>query len=217
MVQRKAAGESFQQRLMELVLQNPLVRSWNDALTDAAIRPIERLVGGNAVVSDDTQVRLARMVVEDLEGNGGMLTPRSAAILGEHVDPAFDLGRLNQAISRMNGAGLGFEDRVMQITTLLGQGPYRPGLSERGDVDLERTLSLRRAVLAGGRSHAYTNAGELMRQYGLGSPLTAYAASGVALAAAIQAAGELLGKERNPPAEGGIGAELETQGVSLIR
>jgi hypothetical protein len=202
---------------MKLVLHNPLVGSWNDALTNAAIRPFERLVGGNAVVADDTQVRLARMLVEDLQDNGGRLTPRSVAILGEHVDPAFDLGRLNQAISRMNKAGLGFEDRVMQITTLLGQGPYRPGLSERGDVDLERTLALRREVLAGGRSHAYTHAGELMRQYGIGSPLAAYAASGIALAAAIQAATELQGKERNAPVEGGMGAELESQEVSSIR
>lgn len=217
MDQRMAAGRTFHRGLRELLLHNPLTRTWNDVVTDKVIRPIERLVGGAAAVADDTQVRLARRLVEELEGNGGELTLQSAALLGEHVDPAFDLGRLNRSLSRMNEAGLGFEDRVMQVTTLLGTGAYRPGLSERGDVDLGRTLALRRAVVERGGSRAYTNAGELMRQYGIGSPLAAYAASGAALAAAIQAAVALRGNERNAPEEGGMGAELGPQAASSIR
>ncbi len=218
MDQRMAAGGTFRRGLRELLLHNPLTRTWNDVVTDSVIRPIERLVGGAATVADDTQVRLARRLVEELEGNGGELTPQSAALLGEHVDPAFDLGRLNRALARMNEAGLGFEDRVMQVTTLLGTGAYRPGLSERGDVDLGRTLALRRAVVGRGSSHAYTNAGELMRQYGIGSPLAAYAASGAALAAVIQAAVALRGNDRNAPEEGGMmGAELGPQASSSIR
>ncbi|MGB5136061.1 MAG: hypothetical protein WBN89_12895 [Prochlorococcaceae cyanobacterium] len=179
-----------------------MTRAWNDLIADGVVRPIERQAGGVAVVADDTQVRLARHLLDDLHRHAGVLSPQTLGLLHGHVDPEFDATRLRQGLRRMQEAGLDHEDQVAQVTTLLGRSRYLPGLSERGDVDLERTLELRQAILAGQPSRAYTEPGELMRQYGLGSPAVAYGVGGGALALALQAA---LGL-KNESAPGGGGA-----------
>jgi hypothetical protein len=116
-----------------------------------------------------------------------------AALLRRHVDPQIDVARLNRATGRMEAAGLGEEERVVQLNTLLAQGRYQPGLVERGDVDPERTAALRAAVLAGQPRRASTEAGELMRQYGLGSPVAAYGAMAGVVAGVLRAVDVLNG------------------------
>lgn len=181
---------------------NPLTRAWSDLVTGAVIQPAERLLLGPAAASRDTQMRLARQVVADLRAHGGVLSEPMTALLRQHVDPAVDVERLNGATARLDAAGLGEEERAVQINTLLAQGPYRPGLVERGDVDERRTAALRQAVLRGQPLRASTEVGELLRQYGPGSPLAAYGAVAGAVAGVVAAA-QALHRDRpgQEPAE----------------
>ena len=190
-MQRRAGEQQGLAALMAAAGDNPLTRSWSDLVTGGVIQPVERLLLGPSAESRDTQMRLARAVVADLGANGGSLSPAMAALLQEHVDPQVDLERLNQATARMDAAGLAPPERAVQINTLLAQGNYRPGLVERGDVDERRTAALRQAVLAGEPRRASTELGELMRQYGPGSPLAAYGAVTAAVAGMLAAADAL--------------------------
>ena len=195
---RRAGEQSGIVRLLAAAGDNPLTRAWNDLVTGAVIQPVERLVLGPAAQSRDTQMRLARQVVADLQAHGGRLSEPMAALLREHVNPQVDLSRLNRATAVMDAAGLGEAERAVQINTLLAQGPYRPGLVERGDVDEVRTAALRDALLVGQPRRASSELGELMRQYGPGSPLAAYGAMGGVLAGVVAAAQAL---RRDSPAE----------------
>ena len=190
-MQRRAGEQQGLAAVLAAAGDNPLTRSWSDLVTGGVIQPVERLLLGPAAESRDTQMRLARAVAADLSGNGGRLSPSMAALLQEHVDSQMDLERLNQATARMDAARLGQEDRAVQINTLLAQGNYRPGLVERGDVDEKRTAALRVAVLAGEPKRASTELGEVMRQYGLGSPIAAYGAVAAAVAGVLAAADAL--------------------------
>ncbi|EDY37960.1 hypothetical protein CPCC7001_839 [Cyanobium sp. PCC 7001] len=209
--QRHAANPAGWNALMAQVANNRFTHSWNDAVTDGLIAPAERLLLGQAAQSRDTQMRLARAVEADLAAHGGVLSAGMQRLLQEHVDPAVDLARLDRASAVMDAAGLQGEERVVQLTTLLAQGRYRPGLVERGDVDARRTRQLREAVLAGQPRRASTATGELVRQYGLGSPLAAYGAAGVAAAGLLAAAAALhedapqaRAGEQPPAAPGGM-------------
>ena len=146
---RHAGGRRGMVNLIAALGDNPLTRSWSDLVTGAVIQPWERFLLGPGVESRDTQRRLARAVAADLHSHNGELSPSMAALLREHVDPQLDVARLNQATARMDAAGLDQEERAVQINTLLAQGPYHPGLVERGNVDAGRTAALRQAVLAG--------------------------------------------------------------------
>ena len=184
---------------------NPFTRAWSDLVTGGVIQPLERLLLGPAAESRDTQMRLARQVVADLASNGGELSGAMTALLQEHVDPAVDVARLNRATARMNAAGLGEEERAVQINTLLADGVYRPGLVERRDVDERRTAALRQAVLAGQPRRASTELGELMRQYGPGSAPAAYGAIAASLAGVLAAAYAL---HRDAPQRGEMSEPL---------
>ena len=190
-MQRRAGEQQGLAALMAAAGDNPLTRSWSDLVTGGVIQPVERLLLGPAAESRDTQMRLSRAVVADLSANGGRLSPSMAAVLQEHVDPQVDLERLNGATARMDAARLGEEERAVQINTLLAQGPYGPGLVERGDVSESRTAALRRALLTGQPKRASTELGEVMRQYGLGSPVAAYGAVAAAVAGMVAAADAL--------------------------
>lgn len=204
---RKAQQQPLINAVLAAASGNPLTRSWNDWVTAGVIQPVERLVLGPAAQARDTQMRLARKVAADLAAHGGRLSEPTAALLREHVDPAVDVERLNGATARMNAAGLGEEERAVQINTLLAQGAYRPGLVERGDVDEGRTAALRQAVLAGQPQRATTEVGEMLRQYGPGSPLAAYGAVGAIVAGVMAAAAELnrYRTEGNQQSSGGMG------------
>jgi hypothetical protein len=188
---RRAGEQQGIVRLLAAAGDNPLTRAWSDLVTSAVIQPVERLVLGPVAEARDTQMRLARSVVADLQSHGGVLSGPMEQLLREHVDPAVDVERLNRATAVMDAAGLGAEERAVQINTLLAQGAYRSGLVERGDVDEQRTADLRAAVLQGQPRRASTEAGEVMRQYGLGSPLAAYGALGAAVAGVLAAADAL--------------------------
>jgi hypothetical protein len=207
---RRAGEQNGIVRLLAAAGDNPLTRAWSDLVTGGVIQPLERLLVGADVEARDTQMRLARGVVADLKAHGGALSAPMEQLLREQVDPAVDVERLNRATAVMNAAGLGEEERAVQINTLLAQGAYRPGLVERGDVDLQRTAALRAAVLAGQPRRASTEVGELLRQYGPGSPLVAYGAVGAALAGVLAAA-DALNRSR-PGAREQEGQELLAPG-----
>ncbi|QNI71985.1 hypothetical protein CyaNS01_02891 [Cyanobium sp. NS01] len=192
---RKAAEHQGLATLLAAAGDNPLTRAWNDLVTGGLIQPLERLAFGAAAESRDTQMRLARAVSTDLAHHGGSLSEPMTALLRQHVDPAVDRERLNRATPRMQAAGLSAEERAVQINTLLAQGSYRPGLVERGDVDTARTAALRAAVLAGQPRRASTELGEMLRQYGPGSPLAAYGAVASVAAAALGAVDALHRQE----------------------
>ena len=192
---RRAGEQSGMVRLLAAAGDNPLTRAWGDLVTGVVIQPVERLVVGPKVQARDTQMRLARQVAADLQAHGGALSQPMEELLRTHVDPAVDVARLNRATAAMDAAGLGEEERAVQINTLLAQGAYRPGLVERGDVDEQRTAALREALLKGQPRRASTEAGELMRQYGLGSPLAAYGAL-AATVAGVLAAADALNRSR---------------------
>ena len=196
---RRAGVEQGIAPLLGAVADNPLTRGWGDLVTGGVIQPLEKLLLGPGAESRDTQMRLARQVVTDLAAHGGELSTPMTRLLQEHVDPAVDVARLNRATASMDAAGLGEEERAVQINTLLAQGAYRPGLVERGDVDERRTAALRQAVLAGQPRRASTELGELMRQYGAGSPLAAYGAMAAVMARVLAAADEL---NRDQPQRG---------------
>ena len=204
-MQRRAGEQQGLAALMAAAGDNPLTRSWSDLVTGGVIQPVERLLLGPAAESRDTQMRLSRAVVADLSANGGRLSPSMAAVLQEHVDPDADLERLNGATARMDAARLGEEERAVQINTLLAQGTYGPGLVERGDVSESRTAALRQALLAGEPKRASTELGEVMRQYGLGSPVAAYGAVAAAVAGMLAAADAL---HRGGPEEQQFAEEL---------
>ena len=210
---------------------NALTRGWNDLATNVVIQPAEvagaellRLVGaekwdpklvemlpGNgkgsaAMVAQDTRVRLARRMAEDLEATGGSLQPETVQILQKYVDPAFDVGRVHDAVPLMNAAGAGHEDRILQLAKLLGSVPYAPGTEELGNVVRQQTNQLRHAVLDGS-ARAYTAAGEPLRQYLIGSPLAAYAATGLGAGAVGLGLAELLSQVPSEPQEAGPRAE----------
>ena len=84
-----------------------------------------------------------------------------------------------------------WSDLVTGGVIQLAQGPYGPGLVERGDVSESRTAALRRALLAGQPKRASTELGEVMRQYGLGSSVAAYGAVAAAVAGMVAAADAL--------------------------
>jgi hypothetical protein len=196
---RRAGEQTGIAPLLAAAGDNPFTRGWSDLVTGGVIQPLERLLLGPAAESRDTQMRLARQVVADLAANGGELSGPMTVLLQEHVDPAVDVARLNRATARMNAAGLGEEERAVQINTLLADGAYRPGLVERRDVDERRTAALRQALLAGQPRRASTELGELMRQYGPGSAPAAYGAMAVALAGVLAAADAL---HRDAPQRG---------------
>lgn len=200
--QRRAGEHPGIQALVAAAGDNLLTRAWNDLVTGAVIQPVERWVGGAALESRDTQMRLARAVAADLASHGGVLSAPMTALLREHVDGQVDVERLNRASAVMDAAGLNTEERAVQINTLLAGGAYHPGLVERGDVDERRTSALRQAVLAGQPRRASTEAGEVMRQYGVGSPLAAYGAM-AGVVAGVVAAADALNRSRpgNRPSE----------------
>lgn len=198
------AGEALQ-----ALGDNALTRGWNDLVTNVVIQPAEvagaelaRLVGAgagsDAMVAQDTRVRLARRMVEDLAATGGTLRPETVQILQGMVDPGFDVARVEAAVPKMNAAGLDHEGRVLQVAELLNSVPYAAGTEERGDVVREATNQLRHAVL-GGSARAYTAVGEPIRQYVIGSPLAAYAATGLGAGAVGLGLAELLAQQ--PQAE----------------
>jgi hypothetical protein len=191
---RRAGGNQGLAAVLAAAGNNPLTRAWGDLVTGGVLQPMERLMLGPAAESRDTQMRLARRVAADLRAHGGTVSAPMAALLQKHVDPQVDLARLNRATAVMDTAGLGDGERAVQINTLLAQGPYRPGLVERGNVNEGRTAALRAAVLAGQPRRASTEIGEVMRQYGPGSPLAAYGAMG-ALVAGLIAAADALNQE----------------------
>lgn len=196
---RRAGEQTGIAPLLAAAGDNPLTRGWSDLVTGGVIQPLERLLLGPAAESRDTQMRLARQVVADLASNGGELSGPMTVLLQEHVDPAVDVARLNRATARMDAAGLGDEERAVQINTLFADGVYRPGLVERRDVDERRTAALRQAVLAGQPRRASTELGELMRQYGPGSAPAAYGAMAAVLAGVLAAADAL---HRDAPQRG---------------
>ncbi len=201
---QRAGERSGIARLLAAAGDNPLTSAWGDLVTGAVIQPVERLVLGPASKSRDTQMRLARQLQADLKANSGRVSEPMAALLREHVDPQVDVERLNRATAVMDAAGLAEGERAVQINTLLARGAYRPGLVERGDVDEGRTAALRDAVLAGHPKRANTELGELMRQYGPGSPLAAYGAMGAVMAGVVAAAHAL---NRGSPAERELAGE----------
>jgi hypothetical protein len=196
---RRAGVQQGIAPLLGAATDNPLTRGWGDLVTGGVIQPLERLLLGPNAESRDTQMRLARQVVTDLAAHGGELSTPMTRLLQEHVDPAVDVARLNRATAAMDAAGLEEEERAVQINTLLAQGAYAPGLVERGDVDEKRTAELRQALLAGQPRRASTEVGELMRQYGPGSPLAAYGAMAAVMAGVLAAANEL---HRDRPQQG---------------
>jgi hypothetical protein len=199
------AGEALQ-----FLGDNALTRGWSDGVTNLVIQPAEvagaelaRLVGmgagADAMVGQDTRVRLARRMVEDLTATGGKLSPETVAILQERVDPAFDVGRYEGAVRVFDNDGASFDERVLRVAEALRQGDYAPGTEPSG-VIRQQTDALRHAV-NDGSARAYTAAGEPVRQYLLGSPVAAYGATGAGLGAVGLGLAQLLGQAQEPPAE----------------
>lgn len=194
---------------------NALTRGWNDLTTNVVIRPVEEGVanlaaamggrgGADALLADDTQVRVARRILADLEATGGKLKPETVALLRQHVDPGFEVSRYEAALPRFQQAKLDEEARVDQLVSALQGGTYLPGVSEADGVIRGRTEKLRDALLEGDMAHALTEIGEPIRQYVLGSPVAAYAATGGAGAlgvAGLQALMAELAGEEQPPAK----------------
>jgi hypothetical protein len=190
---------------------NALTRGWSDAVTNVVIQPAEvagaelaRLVGAgagsDAMVAQDTRVRLARRMAEEMAATGGTMSPETVKILREYVDPEFDVAGIQGKYPRYNQAGLGMDDRTVDLSNYLADLKYLPGTEERGDVVRQQTNQLRHAVLDGS-ARAYTVAGEPVRQYLIGSPLAAYAATGLGAGAVGLGLAELLSQLPADPQE----------------
>lgn len=200
---------------------NALTRGWNDVTTNVVIRPVEEGIanlaaamggggGADALLADDTQARVARRILADLEATGGKLKPETLALLREHVNPDFEVSRFEAALPLFQQKRLEEEARVNQLTSMLqfqkdgSPVVYLPGVSEADGVIRGRTEKLRDALLEGDMAHALTDIGEPIRQYVLGSPVAAYAATGGAGAlgvAGLQALMAELAGEEQPPAK----------------
>ena len=173
--------------VLALLGDNALTRGWNDLATNVVIQPVERGVaelarvvaggaGGDAMAAQDTRVRLARRMVDDLVASGGKLSNETVEILRSHVDPQFDVARYEGAVPMFDREQVPYEERVLRVAEALNRGEYAPGTETRGDIISARTDALRQAALGGVR--AYSHPGELMRQFGNGRPHAAYRAPG---------------------------------------
>lgn len=188
---RRAADPNIVEQALALLSDNALTRGWGDAVTNAVIRPTERLFNGIERVSEDTQMQLARRLAGELDAYGGF-RPETLELMQRHV-PGTDVNQLLRMEPQLRNiadvyarAGKPLtpeqvpDERIMAVAAALDQMQYRPGRAATQNIDEGLTLALRDAVLEGAPSRAYTEGGELMRQYGLGSPLVAYGAAGAA-------------------------------------
>ena len=188
---RRAADPNIVEQALALLSDNALTRGWGDAVTNAVIRPTERLFNGIERVSEDTQMQLARRLAGELDAYGGF-TPQTLDLMQKHL-PGADVRALLRMEPKLRNIVQEYaktgrvipldqiaQERAVQVADALDQMQYRPGRAATGNIDEGLTLALRDAVLEGAPSRAYTEGGELMRQYGLGSPLVAYGAAGAA-------------------------------------
>lgn len=187
---------------LSALTDNPWTRSWNNLVTEAVIQPVERLVGGARVVSDDTLARLAARIDSDVAQYGG-LSDEMGVVLTTYVDPHAEWNRIAQNVAKLRANDIPEADRQAAIMTMLARDTaYRPGMvadkdqlpdgvAPRNDeIDLELTDTVRDLVL-GPPSRAYTEGGNVLRQYVLGSPTASYLAGGAGLAAAVEGARSL--------------------------
>ena len=202
---------------LSALTDNPWTRSWNNLVTEAVIQPVERLVGGSRVVSDDTLARLAQRIDSDVSQYGNLST-EMYAVLSTYVDPNAEWGKIAQNVAKLRAHDVPEPDRQAAIMTMLARDTaYQPGMvatkdqlpegvAPRNDeINLELTDTVRDLVV-GPPSRAYTEGGNVMRQYVLGSPTASYLAGGAGLAAAVQGAMSLadtlgIGGEQQPKKE----------------
>lgn len=199
---------------LSALTDNPWTRAWNNLVTEAAIQPVERLVGGAQVVADDTLARLAAKIDGEVE-RYGQLSPETYALLGTYIDEGRNWGGMADNVAQLVQAEAPADVRQQAIMGMLAKTAYKPGMvvsqeqaaasglpvrSDEINLDLTDTV---RSMVVGEPSRAYTEGGNVMRQYVLGSPTASYLAGGAGLAAAVQGAmglaETLSGGEKKPP------------------
>ena len=160
------------QQIASFLSDNALTRSWAQSVDGAVIRPVEKMVVDDEQLQRGVYNQIARLTPDE----GGLSdlqlqllssikgSPANAALLNEHLAQAPDRREFvrDQAYTLMEMK----KPSRQQILGLLDQVPTdgRTGISEAGDV---------------------------MRQFGLGSPVAAYSAviagGAMGTAAAIEA------------------------------
>lgn len=232
-MRRPFAGDP---EILEMITDNPWTRTWNNLVTDVAIRPVERMVIGLDAAADDTKVRLARMLDEmgmAMAQTDGVL-PREEAMRLQNI--AAKTGLRPEALLEVIAAARSevpaqvealnplkaHEARTEYISNALDKSvKYKPGHSavsrektgmpDNPAVDDQADMELRDAMYEGDYSRAYSKAGEIARQYVIGSPLAAYGVGAAGLYGGIQGLASLLGGNEAAPPEEGAGKKEKRQ------
>ncbi len=167
-----AGSPGIRERVLGYVMDNPLTRSWAQTMDRHVIGPVER----RFLNDEDLARQVSKLVRERTPDNN---------VLSEQQLQAFDLlkgvpanrERLQQAVSAAADPRMNVGD---QAYTVIGE--YSTPRSRQGEVA---------AMLADGRT-GLTDDGDVMRQFGLGSPVAAYAGVGGGALLGAHAVNELL-------------------------
>ncbi len=162
----------MRERVLGYVMDNPLTRSWAQTMDRHVIGPVER----RFLSDEDLSQQVSKLVRERTPDNN---------VLSEQQLQAFDLlkgspgnrERLQQAVSAAADPRMNVGD---QAYTVIGENATPR--SRQGEVA---------AMLADGRI-GLTESGDVMRQFGLGSPVAAYAGVGGGALLGAHAINELL-------------------------
>lgn len=174
------------EKIVSFLSDNDLTRSWAETMDGAVIRPVEKMVVDDEQLQRGVYNQIARLTPDD----GGLSdlqlqllssikgSPANAALLNEHLAQAPDRREFvrDQAYTLMEAK----KPSRQQMLGMLDQIPTdgRTGLSEAGDV---------------------------MRQFGLGSPAAAYSAvtagGAMGTAAAMEAYDYLMAQQQQAEKE----------------